>query len=197
MKSGILIIDELIKAFSDLPGVGKRSAQRIVYHLLNYDREKLVKLSKNILNLKDKIRFCKICFNFADTEICPICKDPKRDNTVICVIEKQEDILSLEKSEYRGTYHILGGVISPLDGIKPEHLHIEELINRINKDTKEIILALNPTSEGEATSAYISKRVKNKNIRITKLARGIPIGSGLDYVDVVTIQKALEGRNTF
>jgi len=197
MKSGILIIDELIKAFSALPGVGKRSAQRIVYHLLNYDREKLVKLSKNILNLKDKIRFCKICFNFADTEICPICKDPKRDNTVICVIEKQEDILSLEKSEYRGTYHILGGVISPLDGIKPEHLHIEELINRINKDTKEIILALNPTSEGEATSAYISKRVKNKNIRITKLARGIPIGSGLDYVDVVTIQKALEGRNTF
>ncbi|MFC1725699.1 recombination mediator RecR [candidate division KSB1 bacterium] len=198
MNSGINIIDELIKFFSNLPGIGKRSAQRIVYHLLNYDKDDLTKAAKYLTDLKDKLKFCSRCFNFSSNDICGICSDHKRDKSVICVVEKQEDIVFLEKTGgFKGVYHVLGGVISPLDGITPEKLHIKELVLRMDDNVKEVIIALNPTSEGEATSVYLSRLIKNKDIKITKLARGIPVGSSLEFVDIVTIVKALEGRKTF
>lgn len=198
MNSGINIIDELINFFSNLPGIGKRSAQRIVYHLLNYEKDDLRKAAKHLTDLKDKLKFCRRCFNFSSGDICGICSDPGRDGSIICVVEKQEDIVFLEKTGgFKGVYHVLGGVISPLEGVTPEKLHIKELVQRAEDNVKEIIFALNPTSEGEATSVYISKLIKNRNINITKLARGIPVGSSLEFVDIVTIVKALEGRKTF
>jgi recombination protein RecR len=198
MNSGINIIDELIKFFSNLPGIGKRSAQRIVYHLLNYDKDDLTRAAKYLTDLKDNLKFCNRCFNFSSNDICGICSDPRRDKSIICVVEKQEDIVFLEKTGgFKGVYHVLGGVISPLEGITPEKLHIKELVKRTDKNVKEIIIALNPTSEGEATSVYLSRLIKNKDIKITKLARGIPVGSSLEFVDIVTIVKALEGRKTF
>lgn len=198
MKSGVNTIDDLIKFFSNLPGIGKRSAQRIIYHLLNYDIEDLRKAAKNLVDLKENMKLCSICFNFSSQEKCSICSDLKRNKKTICVVEKQEDILFLEKSGgYKGLYHVLGGVISPLEGITPKKLTIDPLIKRIDKDVEEIIIALNPTSEGEATAAYLSKLLGDKSVKITKLARGIPVGSSLEFVDVVTIVKAIEGRKAF
>ena len=198
MKSGVNTIDELIRFFSNLPGIGRRSAQRIIYHLLNYNSEDLKKTAKNLIDLKENIRLCSICFNFSSEDRCSICSDLKRNKKSICVVEKQEDILFLEKSGgYKGLYHVLGGVISPLEGITPKKLNIDPLIKRVDEDVEEIIIALNPTSEGEATAVYLSKLLKDKGVKITKLARGIPVGSSLEFVDVVTIIKAIEGRKAF
>ncbi len=188
-------LQELIAAFAKLPGVGKKTATRLAFHLLSQGRQEGLELSKAILRVKEEIRFCSICFNFTEIDPCPICRDPGRNDKQICVVEDPQTILMLEKTnEYRGRYHVLGGVISPLDGVGPEQLRIKELLRRLG-GVEEIIIALTPSTEGEATSIYLAKLIKPQGIRISRLARGIPLGSSLEFVDELTLGKALQARD--
>ncbi|OQY10659.1 MAG: recombination protein RecR [Fusobacteriia bacterium 4572_132] len=189
-------IEELIDEFSRLPGIGRKTAQRLAFFVIK--DEKALDLSNAIINVKSKIHFCKECFNITDKELCSICQDKSRDKNVICVVEDSKDILAIEKTkEYKGLYHVLHGAISPMDGINPEDIKLRELIIRLqNSDVQEIILATNPTIEGEATSMYISKLLQNTGILVTRLAHGIPVGGDLEFADEVTLSKALEGRRT-
>ena len=188
-------LEELIYQFSRLPGIGRKTAARLAIHLTKISTDEAQDFSIAIENAKNKIVFCKKCFNIAENEICNICDNAKRDKSTICVVEDFTDIFSIEKTgEYHGLYHVLGGLISPLEGKNPEALKISPLIDRLSPDVKEIIMAITPTSEGEVTMLYISKLVKNKNIKITYLARGIPMGTSLEYLDDATLGKALEGR---
>ena len=190
-------MEKLISEFTKLPGIGQKSAERIVMHILKSPRENAVALSEAIIKLKDTIGFCKSCFNLSEGEVCHICGDPARDRTTVLVVESPKDILAIEKSgAYRGLYHVLLGAISPLDGVGPDDLRIKELLRRIKSDKiKEVILATDADTEGETTALYISQLLKNQSVKTTRIAYGLPVGSHLEYADQATLAKALEGRN--
>jgi recombination protein RecR len=189
-------ISRLIEEFNKLPGIGPKSAQRLAYHLLQSPPERSRDLAEAIIALKQNLRLCSICLNITDTDPCGICSDMTRDITRICVVEEPIDILPLERTKkFRGLYHVLHGVISPGDGIKPEDLHIRELLDRLTANSIiEVILATNPNAEGEATSMYIQRLVSPLGIRVTRLARGLPFGGDLEYADDITLSRAMEGR---
>jgi recombination protein RecR len=189
-------ISQLIQEFNKLPGIGPKSAQRLAYHLLQSPPEKARDLAEAILGIKENLRLCSACLNITDSDPCGICADESRDHTRICVVEEPIDIMPLERTrKYRGLYHVLHGVISPGDGIKPEDLHIRELLDRLGGgNVVEVILATNPNAEGEATSLYIQRLLSPLGVKITRLARGLPFGGDLEYADDVTLSRALEGR---
>jgi recombination protein RecR len=187
-------LEELIGEFNRLPGIGRKTATRLAFYVLNISEDEANELAHAIRNVKDKVRFCSECFHLAEQERCYICTDSSRNTSQICVVEDPSGILMLERTnEYHGLYHVLGGVISPLDGISSDDLHIKELLNRLTH-TKEVILALNPSTEGEATSLYLSRLIKPMGIKLTRLASGIPLGSHLEFVDELTLSKALRSR---
>jgi recombination protein RecR len=189
------ILGQLIEAFCRLPGIGEKSAQRIALYLLREGRQDVESLSKAILALKDKVGRCSICHNLTEDDPCSICRDPRRDVKTICVVEDLKDLLAIERAGgYRGVYHILGGVLSPLDGIGEEDLRIKELLKRINPDVREVVVATNPTMEGEMTAGRLIKLLKQKGVKVTRIARGIPFGGALEFNDSVTVAKAMEGR---
>ena len=190
----LIAIDELSK----LPGIGKKTAQRLAIHLLKSDEQNIDNLLNAIKDLKLKLRFCTRCFNLSEDELCSICKSEKREKSVICVVEEASDVIAIEKThEYKGLYHVLGGVLSPLTGINPDSLHIKELLKRFeNEDIKEIILALNPDTEGETTSLYIAKLLKPLNVNVTRIARGLPMGGDLEFADDATIGRAILNRSS-
>lgn len=189
-------IDRLINEFSKLPGIGRKTAQRLAFHVINMNSEDVSGLSKALMDVKKEIKYCKICCNISDSDICPICANSHRDLSVICVVEDPRDVAAMERTkDFNGKYHVLNGVISPMDGIGPDMLNIKELIARLGDGSiKEIIMATNPTIEGEATAMYISRLVKPMGIKVTRIAHGLPVGGDLEYADDVTISKALEGR---
>ncbi len=192
-----LPIAKLIEEFSKLPGIGKRSAERLAFYILKQPKENVESFSKSLVNAKDKITFCPVCQSLTDKTPCSICSDIKRDHSVICVVENPKDILAMEKTkEFKGVYHVLHGVISPIDGVGPDDIKIKELLMRTkNEDLKEIIMATNPSIEGEATAMYISNLFKNFGIKVTRIAHGLPVGGELEYADEITITRALEGRH--
>ena len=187
---------KLIGALEKLPGIGPKSAQRLAFHLLLASDEEARILTEAIAEVKEKITQCKVCYNFADQEICDICASDKRDKTTICVVAEPRDVIAMEKTnEYKGTYHVLQGVISPMDGIGPEMLRIRELQQRVADDSiKEIILATNPTIEGDTTAMYLSGILKPLGVKVTRIAHGMPVGGDLDYADQATLIRALEWR---
>ena len=192
-------LDRLVEQFERLPGIGSKTAQRLAYFVLNMPKAQAKEFSEAILDAQEKIRHCEICCNFSDKEKCPVCSSEARDKSVICVVETPRDAIAIEGTgEYKGTYHVLHGVISPLNGIGPDQLSIKQLLARLTDDTvKEVIMATNPTVEGEATAMYISRLLKPMGIRITRLAYGIPVGGDLEYADDMTLARALEGRSEF
>ena len=187
---------QLIEALSKLPAIGRRSAERIVFHLLKTDREEVANLARSMIAVKDNVFFCQTCHNFADKEICHICSDPGRDKGIICVVEDPKDVIAIEKTGvYMGVYHVLLGTLSALEGIGPEDIRIPDLIKRIKEGkVRELILATNPNTEGETTALYLSKALKAFNLKITRIARGVPVGSHIEYSDQATLSRALEGR---
>ena len=191
-------LKKLIEEFKKMPGIGPKSAQRLAFYILSISKSEAAALSASVLEVKEKIRHCAHCFNLTDKDVCSICDDKSRDRSVICVVEEPKDLIAIEKTgEYKGNYHILGGVISPLDGVSPENLRIKELLQRLGKNNvKEIILALNPSTEGEATVIYLTKLIKPLGIELSRIACGLPIGSDMDYADPVTLIKSIEGRRT-
>jgi len=188
-------LERLIEAFRKLPGVGAKSAQRLAFHVLRSNRLDAQALAAALLEVKDALRLCSTCFNITDTDPCAICADDDRDRTQICVIEEPHNLISIEKSGYRGLYHVLHGSIAPLRGIGPDDLRIGPLLERLRDGSvKEVILATNPNVEGEATAVYLSRLLKPLGVRATRIALGLPVGSELEYADEVTVGKALEGR---
>lgn len=189
-------IDRLINEFSKLPGIGRKTAQRLAFHVINMDIKDVTGLSKALVDVKNEIKYCSVCCNISDSEVCPICANSHRDPSTICVVEDPRNVAAMERTkDYSGRYHVLNGVISPMDGIGPDMLNIKELISRLGDGSvKEIIMATNPTIEGEATAMYISRLVKPMGIKVTRIAHGLPVGGDLEYADDVTISKALEGR---
>lgn len=196
MEQYALPIANLIDQLSRLPGIGRKTAQRLAFYILEMEDIDVEKLSKSITNAKEKIRLCSVCYNLTDEDPCYICRDKARDKSIICVVEGAKDIIAMEKSkEYKGQYHVLHGVISPIDNMGPNDIKVKELLDRLSDGVvKEIILATNPTVEGEATALYISKLIKPLGIKVTRIAHGIPVGGDLEYFDEVTISKAMENR---
>ena len=190
-------LQRLVEQFERLPGIGSKTAQRLAYFVLNMPSDRAKEFSDAIMEAHQKIRRCEICCNFSDQEKCPICRNDARDKSTICVVETPRDAIAIEGTgEYKGTYHVLHGVISPLNGIGPDQLCIKQLLSRLNNgEVNEVIMATNPTVEGEATAMYISRLLKPLGIRITRLAYGIPVGGDLEYADDVTLARALEGRS--
>ncbi|MHB0977344.1 MAG: recombination mediator RecR [Candidatus Aquicultorales bacterium] len=185
----------LVEEFAKLPGVGPKSAQRLVFFLLKASPEEAKRLASAIVDLKEKVRFCSICFNVSVDETCQICSDPRRDKSIICVVEEPRDVVVLEKTgTIKGLYHILQGAISPIDGVGPDDIRIKELLARLSDGVREIIVATNPNVEGEATAMYIARLVKPLGVTVTRIASGLPVGGDLEYADEVTLGKALEGR---
>ncbi len=197
MPYNISSLNELTAQFEKLPGIGKKTAQRLAFYVITAPEEYAARFSKALVDARGKIHLCKCCQSLTDTEVCPVCSDPSRDKSVICVVSDPKDVLAFERTrEYRGLYHVLHGVISPLEGIGPERLKIKELMTRLADGTvKEVIMATNPTVEGEATAGYVSRFIKPMGIKITRLAYGVPVGGNLEYADEVTLQRALDGRN--
>jgi recombination protein RecR len=188
-------LQHIIEEFSRLPGIGRKSAQRVALYLLKRPREEGAGMAEALLNLKDRIRYCSVCWNITEEDPCAICASPKRDSTVICVVEEPNDVIALEKTnEFRGLYHVLGGSLSPLDGIGPEELKVRELLARVTPETREVILAMNPNVEGEATTIYLTRLLKPLGTPVTRIARGIPVGGDLEFADEATLTRALEGR---
>ncbi|MFC1666560.1 recombination mediator RecR [Candidatus Omnitrophota bacterium] len=189
---------ELIEHFKKMPGVGAKTAERFAFHVLKSPKKDMEKFSLAIKNLRELVRFCEKCGNLSETEFCRICSDPRRDKTVVCVIEEPKDLILIEKSgHYKGTYHVLFGAIAPLDGIGPDDLRVKELISRVKADkVKEAIIATDSNAEGETTALYLSKELKPFNVKISRIAYGIPVGENLDYIDQATLIKALEGRSS-
>ena len=187
---------QLVEALSKLPAIGRRSAERIVFHLLKTNREEVANLARAMLAAKDNVFFCQICHNFSDRDVCYVCADPGRDQGVICVVEDPKDVIALEKTGvYTGVYHVLLGSLSALEGIGPDEIRIMDLIKRVKEGkVRELILATNPNTEGETTALYIAKILKPYNIKITRIARGVPVGSHIEYSDQATLSRALEGR---
>ena len=218
-------VEALVEQFTKLPTVGRKTAQRLAAYVLKMPREEVVGLAKALVAVKDQVKHCRLCHNVTDTEVCSICRSARRDHAVICVVEEPNDVMALERTgEFRGVYHVLGGVISPLDGIGPEDLSIRELLDRVDPSfrkvstappaeagdgavaeaaagydeppkVEEVILAVNPNVEGDATAYYIAQLLKPSGVRVTRLARGLPIGGDLEYADEATLSRALEGRN--
>ena len=190
------IVENLITQLSKLPGIGRKTAQRLAFFILTMPSEEARGIATAIIDIKDKARFCSVCFNITDTDPCSICSDPSRDKKRICVVEEPSNILAVERTGiFKGTYHVLLGALSPLDGITPDRLKINELARRIQSEgTSEVILATNPNTKGEMTAQYITELLKPSNIRITRIAYGLPIGSDIEFADEVTLTKALEGR---
>ncbi|MEG1548520.1 MAG: recombination mediator RecR [Clostridia bacterium] len=189
-------ISLLTAQLAKLPGIGTKSAQRLAYHILDMSKDSASEIASAILCAKEQIHYCGICGNYTDTEPCSICADKTRSDAVLCVVRDARDVLSMEKMrEFRGKYHVLHGTISPMDGIGPDDIHIKELLARVaSGGVQEIILATNPDVEGEATAAYIARLIKPKGVRVTRIAHGVPIGGNLEYIDEMTLLKAVEGR---
>ena len=196
-KNSIVPLTELIAQFERLPGIGRKTAQRLAYSILEQPPERAEKFAEALVNARRKIHFCKVCQALTDMDTCAICADTERDHSVICVVAEPKDVMAFERTrEYNGTYHVLHGVISPLDGIGPEQLRIKELMARLSDSgVTEIIMATNPIVEGEATASYLSRLIKPLGIKVTRLAYGIPVGGDLEYADEYTLARALEGRN--
>lgn len=190
-------IQNLIESFERLPGIGPKTAQRLTFYLLNAPRQESETLAKAALEMKEKTILCPICFNIGENSPCNICTDTSRNQNVVMVVENPLDILALEKTNFKGLYHVLGGSLSPLENIGPNELHIKELLPRIKKGVREIILATNPTTEGEATAMYIQRLIFPLGIKVTRIARGLPVGSDIEYADETTLARALEGRKEY
>jgi recombination protein RecR len=188
-------VENLVAQLSRLPGVGSRTAQRLAFHLLQRPKDEALALAQAIEDVKERVRFCRDCGNLTEDEVCAICLDPRRDHALICVVEQPVDLISLERThEYRGLYHVLGGALSPLDGVEPEHLRVDELLSRVERNgVQEVVLATNPNMTGEATAAYLADRLRGR-VRVTRLASGLPVGGDLEYADEVTLGRALSGR---
>jgi recombination protein RecR len=190
-------LQQLIEEFSQLPGIGRKSAQRLALYILKLPRDEVVKMAKALVSVKDRIRYCSSCWNITEQDPCAICASAKRDRSMICVVEEPNDVIALEKtSEFHGLYHVLGGALSPLDGIGPEDLKVKELLSRVNAELAEVILAMNPNVEGEATTIYLTRLLKPLNVKVTRIARGIPVGGDLEFADEATLTRAIEGRVT-
>jgi recombination protein RecR len=190
------IIQELIDELGRLPGIGPKSAQRIAFHVIQSESVDINRLVEVLRLVKERVKFCSQCFNIAEEELCKICRDVRRDDSLICVVEESKDVVAIERTrEFRGKYHVLGGAISPIDGIGPEQLKIRELLTRLADDRiKEIIIATDPNLEGEATATYLARTMKSLGIKISRLASGLPVGGDLEYADEVTLGRAFEGR---
>jgi recombination protein RecR len=192
------VVKELIESFERLPGIGPKTAQRLTYYLLHAPKEEAESLARSALALKENTVLCSICFNISEKDPCEIDTDPNRDTSIIAVVEDPLDVLALERTNFKGLYHILHGTISPLENIGPEELHIKELLPRLKDGTvKEVILATNPTMEGEATAMYIQRLISPLGVQITRIARGLPVGGDLEYADETTLTRAMEGRKEF
>ena len=188
-------INKLIDELANLPGIGAKSAQRLAFHLINMPKDKVNRLAKTILDAKENVRYCSECYTLTDKEICPICANPKRDHSTIMVVENSRDLAAYEKTgKYEGVYHVLHGAISPMLGIGPGDIKLKELIKRLEGDVSEVIIATNSSLEGETTAMYIGKLIKPTGIRVTRIASGVPVGGDLEYIDEVTLLRALEGR---
>jgi len=189
-------VENLVAQLTKLPGIGTRTAQRLAFHLLQRPTDEALALAQAIQDVKERVRFCRECGNLTEEEMCGICVDARRDRSVICVVEQPVDLLSVERTaEYRGLYHVLGGSLSPLDGVEPEDLRIAELVERVrNEGTKELVIATNPNTTGEATALFIAAEVKDLPVRVTALASGLPVGRDLEYADEVTLGRAFAGR---
>ncbi len=189
------LVDNLIAQLSRFPGIGTRTAQRLAFHLLRVSKEEAFALADAIREVKERIGFCAECGNLTEEELCAICRDARRDRSVICVVEQPVDLISVERTHaFRGVYHVLGGALSPLDGVEPEHLRIDELVRRVERNgVEEVVLATNPNMTGEATAAYVADRLRDRT-RVTRLASGLPVGGDLEYADEVTLGRALSGR---
>ena len=189
------VVENLVAQLSRLPGIGTRTAQRLTFHLLRVPKEEAFALADAIREVKERIGFCCECGNLTEAELCAICSDARRDRSLVCVVEQPADLLSVERThEYRGVYHVLGGALSPLDGVEPEHLRIDELVRRVERNgVEEVVLATNPNMTGEATAAYLADRLRDRT-RVTRLASGLPVGGDLEYADEVTLGRALTGR---
>ena len=197
MLSTSASLDSLIAQFSRLPGIGRKTAQRLALHVLKLPLDEVRLMSQALLDVKEHVRSCSICCNITEEDPCTVCTSAKRDRTVICVVEESTDVFAIEKTnDYKGLYHVLGGRLSPLEGIGPDDLRITELLDRAAEATDEVILAMNPHVEGEATTLYLSKLLKPLGVRVTRIARGLPIGTDLEFADNATISRALEGRVT-
>ncbi len=192
-------IKKLIDVFKYLPGVGEKTAERMAFSVVNFDKERLQEFADSVLEIKNNIKYCKKCNNLSESDLCDICSSDNRNHKIIVVVEKAKDVFLFEKlGIFDGSYHVLNGLISPIDGINPEDINITSLINRVEEDNvKEIILALKPSVEGETTMQYINKILENKNVKITKMATGIPLGADMEYIDSLTLEMALEGRKNF
>lgn len=187
--------EELVECFKLLPGIGNKGAERMVYHVLEMDKQQVQRFTKAIVDFKDKIHYCQKCGHICEDDLCDICKDPTRDQTTICVVESPKDVFAMEKlKEYRGLYHVLHGTMSIMDGKTIDDLNIQTLFDRLNDDIKEVIIATNPTREGETTALFLAKLLAKQNIPASRIANGLPIGSNLDYADELTLLKSLEGR---
>jgi len=191
-------IQDLIDELGRLPGIGPKSAQRIAFHIIQSERVDTTRLVEVLRTVKERVKFCTECGNLSEEELCRICRDPRRENTTICVVEESKDVIAIEKTrEFRGKYHVLGGAISPIDGIGPENLRIRELLTRLaSTEIQEIIIATDPNLEGEATATYLTRLIKPMGITISRLASGLPVGGDLEYADEVTLGRAFEGRRT-
>lgn len=188
-------INRLIEELESLPGIGSKSAQRLAFHLIGLPKEKVEKLANTMVEARNNVRYCSCCYTLTDKEICPVCSDPKRDKSVIMVVETPRDLAAYEKTgRYEGVYHVLHGAISPMLGIGPNDIRLKELIKRLEGDVKEVIVATNSSLEGETTAMYISKLIKPTGIKVSRIASGVPVGGDLEYIDEVTLFRALEGR---
>ena len=192
------VVQDLIDELGRLPGIGPKSAQRIAFHLLAADAVDVRRLAQVLVEVKDRVKFCSVCGNVAEEETCRICRDPRRDPAVLCVVEESKDVVAIERTrEFRGRYHVLGGAISPIEGIGPDQLRVKELLTRLaDGSVKEVILATDPNLEGEATATYLTRFLGDLGLRITRLASGLPVGGDLEYADEVTLGRAFEGRRS-
>ncbi|MDP2984879.1 MAG: recombination mediator RecR [Candidatus Latescibacter sp.] len=189
------VFDTLVDKLAELPGIGKKTAQRLAFHIMKMDRESALRLARAVEDVKNKVTYCSICFNLTEIDPCAICTDPKRDRSVICVVENPSDVNALEKAGiFRGVYHVLGGALSPLDNIGPDDIRIRELADRLDETVTEVIMATNPTVEGEATAAFIAGHLAKSGVRVSRIARGLPVGGDLELADKVTLARSLEGR---
>ncbi|HEY2854428.1 MAG TPA: recombination mediator RecR [Gemmatimonadaceae bacterium] len=192
------VIDDLASELAKLPGIGRKTALRLTYHLLKQPAEQSRRLAEVLASLRERVHPCERCFNLTEGDLCAICSDPRRDATLLCVVEEAPDIGAIERAgEFRGLYHVLGGRLSPLDGVGPESLRIDDLVRRVaENDIREVILATNPSLEGEATALYVQRQLASRPVTVTRIARGLPVGGDLEYADGVTIAQALAARRT-
>ncbi|MEM1484194.1 recombination mediator RecR [Oscillospiraceae bacterium PP1C4] len=197
MAYNVLPFTKLIEQFERLPGIGRKTAQRLAFYVLSLPKDKAQQFADAITDAHEKIKKCKVCQSLTESELCPICADSARDRSIICVVESSQDVIAFERTrEYHGLYHVLHGLISPMDGIGPDQLYIKEMLSRLGTDeVKEVVMATNPTVEGEATAMYIARLLKPMGVKVTRLAYGIPVGGSLEYADEVTLYRALEGRS--